>query len=536
MNKMKIKYTGLLVVLMAGLLGSCKQSEDVFDDPYAGGTPPLGIVIDKQQVPSPASGNAGTEVTIKAKGLMPYKDKLKFLFNGQEAQVVSVTDAEVKVKVPGRASSGITSVVVDGQLVFGPDFTVLGKVNKDLTYVVVNGTNGPINKAVTVASGNTVLLGDFSNFDNKGVVRPIYRIVRTLPNGTYDRSLQSGAGANGALYDMAILNNQWYIAGRFSGYAQRDGLSNVTKLSSSGQIDTVSVPTYEGKTKFVSTFNGGTNGGIQNIYARGNKLVISGDFTYYLSRRYDQPNHKYKDSTIIDSTDVRQLARLNTNGTLDSNWRFDKTASGYRGRPGKSLPGGNGPIETLMHSDGKLLVWGNFTTFDNTNVGRIIRLNENGTIDPTFNAGGAGADDYIYQISYDATVNKYLAVGRFKTYNGTAVSNMVMLNYDGSIDQSFKALAFEGGYPTYCKLLKDGLGVVSGDFKTYDGAARNGFLITDLAGGLADGYNTVGNLAGSIYDVMETTSAEGKRALLIMGSFYLFDNKENHNIVRVTLD
>ncbi|MES2456011.1 MAG: DUF5008 domain-containing protein [Bacteroidota bacterium] len=536
---MKLKYTGLLFAFMAAtVVSSCKSTtDDTFENPYAGGQAALGIKSNQQQVPVPSSGQAGTVVSIAATGLVAHKDKLTFLFNGQKAEIVEVTDAGIKVKVPGRASSGVTSFVVDGQLVFGPPFTVLGKVNKDFTYKVVNGTNGTVLKAIETTGGNIVLLGDFTNYDNKGIVKEIRRIVRTLPDGTYDRSLQSGSASNGALYDMAIVNGLWYIAGRFSGYAQRDGISNIARLSSQGQIDTVQVPTYENKTKFVSRFNGGTNGTIVSVYPTPqNQLIITGDFGYYFSRRYDQPSYQYKDSVVVDSIDVRQLAKLNLDGSLDKTWRFDKDAIGYKGLPGKSLPGANGPIQTLMHSDGKILVYGRFTKFDDASVGSIIRLNADGTIDPTFNAGRSGSTDFIGRVSYNAKLNKYLAVGSFSTFNGTKVNSMVLLNYDGSIDPSFTARVFEGGYPYFVKLLDDGLGVVSGDFKTYDGVARNRFMITDIKGDLADGYNTIGNLGGGLQDVFETKSADGKRALLLMGSFYLFDNLPANNIVRVTLD
>jgi hypothetical protein len=534
---MKFRYTGLLVILLAALISGCKSTDtEDFKDPYEGGKAGLGIIVNQQQVPVPADGIAGTEVRIKATGLEQHAATLKFLFNGENAVIKKVDAEGITVVVPGRASSGITSFVVGGQVVFGPDFTVVGKVKKDFTYKVVNGTDNIIYRAIGVASGNVLLLGDFTNFDNKGVVKPIRRIVRTFPDGTYDRSLGSGAGSNGALYDMAVVNSNWYIGGRFSGYAQRDGLSNITKLSSQGQIDTVAADTYEHKTKYVSTFNGGTNGTIINVYPSNGQLIIAGNFSYYLSRQYDQPSYQYKDSVVIDSIDVRSLAKLNVDGSLDKTWRFDPNAPGYKGQLGKSLPGPNGNMESLMHADGKILVWGQFTKFDDASMGYITRLNPDGSIDQTFNTGKAGADDYIFHVSYNAALNKYLAVGRFKKFNGESAPYMVLLNYDGSVDQTFKARAFEGDIPVFCKLLNDGLGIISGGFKSYDGTARNGFLITDLTGDLAPGYNTIGNLSGQLYDVFETKSADDKRALLLVGSFYLFDNQLTNNMVRVTLD
>ena len=537
---MKIKYIGLLVVLIGIAISSCKEKEQVFPDPYSGGLDPLGIVVNRAQMPTPGGGQAGTTVTIAATGLMPHKDKLSFLFNGEEAEIVDVTEQGITVKVPGRASTGVTAFVVDDQLVFGPNFSVFGLVNRDFTYKVVNGANAAIWRAVILPTGNTMLLGDFTNFDNKGSVKPIRRIVRTLPDGTVDRTFQSGEGVNGWLNSYAIVGSHHFIGGGFSGYAQRGGLSNITRLTNQGVIDTMMVRTYTEKSIYVSSFNGGTDGTIRNLHTSGtDKVIATGDFTYYLSRRYDQPTSLYKDSVVIDTVDVRQLVRFNMDGSLDRTWRFDPEAIGYGGKKGKSLPGATGRLTSLMHSDEKILCYGQFTKFDDVPVGYIVRLNPNGTIDNTFNVSGVGADDYINHVSYNAVTNKYLVVGRFKTFNGVPSLNMVLLNYDGSVDQSFKPKVFNGGMPYFAKQLDDGLALISGDFKTYDGVNRQGFLFVDKTGDMAAGYNTIGNLLGSvnrIADAVETKSADGRRALLIVGQFYAFNNVQTNNIVRVTLE
>ena len=524
------------MILATALISGCKEKEASFDDPYQGGIAPLGIKIDRQQIPVPAVGMAGTVITFKATGLMPHKDKIQFLFNGEKAEITEITETGIKAKVPGRASSGVTSFVIDGQLVFGPNFTVTGFVKKDPTFKVVAGTNGPVDKIYQLAGGNLLLLGGFTNYDNKGIVKPINRIARIFPDGTWDRSLLSGSAANGDLYGMAVVNSQWYLGGAFSGYAQRGGINNITRVSNQGTIDTMIQETYTKKLIYVPTFNGGTDGAITEIYAYNNKIIATGNFKYYVSRRYDQPSRQLKDSTVIDTVDVRQLVRFNTNGTLDKTWRFDPNATGYGGKKGKSLPGSNGYIRTIMHSDGKILVHGNFTKFDDQPAGYITRLNADGTIDPTFNPGGAGADFVISYASYNEVTKKYLLCGTFKKFNGVAAESLVMLNYDGSVDQSFVPKKFVGGFPDFTKQLNDGLCLIGGYFKTYDGVNRQGFLILNDKGEIADGYNNVGNLLGKINNVFETKSADNKRALLIAGSFFVFDNIETNNIIRVTLE
>jgi hypothetical protein len=84
--------------------------------------------------------------------------------------------------------------------------------------------------------------------------------------------------------------------------------------------------------------------------------------------------------------------------------------------------------------------------------------------------------------------------------------------------------------------LNDGLIVVSGYFKTYDGIARNGFMVLDSTGDLAEGYNATGLFSGRIYDIIETQSEDEKRALLIFGGFNRFNSLPVENIIRVIIE
>lgn len=113
---------------------------------------------------------------------------------------------------------------------------------------------------------------------------------------------------------------------------------------------------------------------------------------------------------------------------------------------------------------------------------------------------------------------------------------MALINEDGSLDESFTAKFFEGGYPYFARQLSGGLIVVSGGFKKYNNVTRNGFMVLTPAGLLAPGYNATGPFSGGLSDVIETKSADGKKALLLIGGFNRFDNQPFYNIVRVTIE
>ncbi|ULT28004.1 delta-60 repeat domain-containing protein [Sphingobacterium sp. E70] len=84
--------------------------------------------------------------------------------------------------------------------------------------------------------------------------------------------------------------------------------------------------------------------------------------------------------------------------------------------------------------------------------------------------------------------------------------------------------------------MDDGLIVVAGDFVRYNNIARNGFMILNPTGELNAAYNTSGYFSGYVNKAVETRTEDGKRALLIMGSFSRFNNEQVHNLIRIKLE
>ncbi|WP_245586442.1 DUF5008 domain-containing protein [Olivibacter sitiensis] len=480
-------------------------------------------------------------VTIAAQGLLDYKDQLVFRFNGEEAAIQEVTEEGISVTVPDFASTGITSISVGEVVVFGPEFKVDGKISIDPTFAARQGTNGAVADVLFTDNDKMIVVGNFTNYDNKGIIRPINRIARAFLDGNYDAGLRSGTGANGYISEILEVNSKYFIGGSFSGYAQRTGnISNLTMLNDNGSIDTMGVhtwrrPNQNDTIQYFARFNAGFDGGgVNRIYNQDGKLLVTGSFRYYVTRQYDKSNAlETRDTVIVDSTEVRQLARLNLDGSLDKTYRFDGGAN-------KSLTGPNGNSDTYYHDEGslkgRLLVFGSFNQFDGLPAGYILRLNADGTIDETFNAAGAGFDYVVSSVTYNAVTHKYIVCGNFRSYNGQSQVGMAMLNEDGSLDDSFVPRVFENGLPSFAKQLNDGLIIVSGGFTKYDDRVRNRFMVLNADGTLALGYNAVGNFAGTLYNVFETKSADDKRALLLIGNFSQFNGEDANNIIRVLIE
>ena len=101
--------------------------------------------------------------------------------------------------------------------------------------------------------------------------------------------------------------------------------------------------------------------------------------------------------------------------------------------------GANNEVEDLaLQPDGKVLIGGNFTTYNGVARGGIARLNADGSLDNTFLNSGAGVE--IGSIIKTLTLQpdgKILIGGNFTTYNGVVRGGIARLNTDGSLDNTF---------------------------------------------------------------------------------------------------
>ena len=138
------------------------------------------------------------------------------------------------------------------------------------------------------------------------------------------------------------------------------------------------------------------------------------------------------------STVINGFQRLNADGTLDAG--FNVGGSGFQ----ITVPGVVRGI--AVQPNNKIIVAGEFDVVNNVNRNRIARLNEDGTPDNSFQTSTSGTN-YFTQINEIHNValqndGKMIVSGRFDyVLNNTTKYNLVRLNADGSIDQTFNTFA-----------------------------------------------------------------------------------------------
>src|SRR5205085_563557 len=129
------------------------------------------------------------------------------------------------------------------------------------------------------------------------------------------------------------------------------------------------------------------------------KIVVGGSFTSYNG----------------DAAASDKIMRLNADGTRDTSFNA--------GGVGANAVNFIGVEAVAVQSDGKIVVGGGFTSYnlDATASDKIMRLNADGSLDTTFNAGGAGADNNVRALAVQPD-EKIVIGGNFTTYNGDAAA------------------------------------------------------------------------------------------------------------------
>ena len=230
--------------------------------------------------------------------------------------------------------------------------------------------------------------------------------------------------------------------------------------------------------------------------------------------------------STYNGTSANGFVKLNTDGTIDNTF---SVGTGF------DLTNNQDAIQTIsVQNDGKILVGGQFTSYNGTSRSGIIRLNSNGTVDNGFNIG-PGFDGVVLTIKAQPNGN-ILVGGGFNTYNGVSYNGIVRLNSDGTTDSTFVVgTGFSGGVPYEIVIQPNGKILVGGNFTSYNGTNFNGGVARLNSDGSADTtiqVTTNPNLQGYIYTLGLQT--DGK--ILIGGTFNFYFNLSRNRLVRLNSD
>jgi len=190
------------------------------------------------------------------------------------------------------------------------------------------------------------------------------------------------------------------------------------------------------------------------------KIIVIGSFTKSVKYR-NQEN------------DFVQMLRLNSDLTLDETFN---SGTGFNAVP-KAL---------ALQADGKILVGGNISTYNGiTGIQKILRLNIDGTFDPTFVNTSIPVNGDVNCIKVQSD-NKILVGGNF--INGTR-SMLIRLSTDGSLDTSFtlaSSAIYSDGYITTVDQLPNGKILAGGK---YSSTMTNKLILLNTNGTIDPSFN-----------------------------------------------
>jgi uncharacterized delta-60 repeat protein len=184
------------------------------------------------------------------------------------------------------------------------------------------------------------------------------------------------------------------------------------------------------------------------------------------------------------------------------------------------------PYIVTMQSDGKVLVAGGLTLYDDIPCKRIIRLNPDGSKDNTFDLYSGITSSTVPTINVISCQpdGKILVGGSIFVDNYVG---LIRLNIDGSVDNTFSGVTsggFAGGLtPTntvYSVLpLISGEIYVGGNFRTFNGTAQYAFILLNSDGTknnlFVNGFSS-SNQSQLVYDIKQDSYG----SILIAGRYF----------------
>jgi len=409
----------------------------------------------------------------------------------------------------------------DGKLIFGGSFDNVNGVSRGrIARLNVDGSldttydpqaNTIVRALCLQADGKLIVGGDFITLQPNAATSNTSRnyIARLNSDGTVDTGYNPTA--NGAIYTFTLQADGKLLAGGAFTAFQPGATGTATtrnyvaRLNSDGTVD--------------AGFNPSPNGVVYAIALQpaDGKPIIGGTFTAV------RPNE-------LGSYSRNYIARLNTDGTLDSN--FD--------------PSANAPINAISpFGDGTILVGGDFTTFQPNNAAfrtsrtRLAILNSDGVLNPGFNPGPNGPV-YAVVANADGSVlaagsftglqadGSVLVGGAFASIGGSSVTNLALVDGDGNASPSFTPNP--NALVAALVQQNDTKVIVGGNFTSIGGLPRNRLARLAITGALDPSYNP--NVDGNVAAL--ALQADGK--LVLGGTFSTVAGVTRTNLARLNLD
>ncbi len=308
------------------------------------------------------------------------------------------------------------------------------------------GFNGTVMSISSVGDGNIYVAGPFTAYAGSAA----YSIAKlSTSSGAFDSTFGTTAPPNSTvqtIYEDTKTNI--YVGGNFAGFGGVEQ-KHVAKFNSTRGLDTTFNPAqggFDGNVNALAADNSG------NIY-------VGGAFANY------------------NASAASNIAKLNTtSGALDAT--FDAGGAGFDGR-----------VNTLaLDGAGNIFVGGAFTTYQAGAANDIAKMDTtNGTLNTTFDAGGAGFNGAVNTLALDGGGNIFVG-GAFTTYKAGSANDIAKMDTtNGTLNATFDAsgTGFNGAVKA-AAIDTGGNIYIGGAFTAYRAGTANHIAKMDTTNGTLD--------------------------------------------------
>ncbi|MBD3581179.1 T9SS type A sorting domain-containing protein [Flavobacterium selenitireducens] len=353
--------------------------------------------------------------------------------------------------VNGTLSRGMARLNADGSL--------------DTSFSVGTGFNHYVHSVKQMSNGKYIVVGRFTAYNGVGK----YKILRLNADGSLDTTFHSpvtiGTGGNvNTGFDHEIRNVAVQADGKVittGGIYYLNGTlySGVIRLNQNGTRDTSFVIPVQYKSVLFDNITILPTGAILiNAGVGILKLTTTGalDPTFLHNINFKQTGATAGDRKMYELADGKILYnrtytsnsgitrmfihRLLANGTMDMTFNPSNAGNGGIYGTYSAVPYSGGSAAAL--SDGRLLIWGRNTSFNDQSCGNVAKLTEQGELDPSFSldtqltfTNGASLTKIIEQSGGKIVV---MSNAQRTATDGPPIPLPVMrLSSDGMLDPTF---------------------------------------------------------------------------------------------------
>jgi hypothetical protein len=171
----------------------------------------------------------------------------------------------------------------------------------------------------------------------------------------------------------------------------------------------------------------------------------------------------------------------------------------------------------------KIYIVGGFKKYNGITHENIIRLNLDGTVDNSFTSLAFNSNAWIYDVALDEINQKIYVAGIFSTYGGAAAVNLLRLNADGSKDNTFTPTAPNNSLDTVVLDIANSKIYIGGGFTNYAGTGNNSIARLNIGNGSVDNtFLTTGTgFDSSVYSI---TIDSALSKIWVTGAFSKYNN------------